>query len=297
LETGIPKNIRADVFYAEEKIDGYNLRAAKIEGKLFAFTRGGYADPFATEKIRAMPQLRKFFDEYPDYVLCGEMIGNTPFTEPTDKFDVKFLVFDIDNGNSYLPPLEKYHLLKKFDIEAVPFLGRFNKTQLPLVKKTAEYLNKGRKEGMVLKSADRSDVIKFVTPHADIEDIASSAYMLFDMPAGFFHQRVLRSAFFLDDFCFCREEYGKQLGCAFYSGMLKAINDIKAGKELTEEFEILVSDVKIFDKVKAHMGKEVAVRIIFKKSEKGQVRIRFAKVYKESTRQLGEFFRGKGIID
>ncbi len=297
LDSGINRNIRTEEFYAEEKIDGYNLRIAGIEGKIFAFTRGGYIDPFATEKARDMPNLRNFFKKYPAHVLCCEMIGNTPFTEPTKEFDVRILVFDIDYDGGYLAPAEKYDVLGKFRIEAVPFLGRFSKKQIGLLKKVAENLNKGKNEGMVIKSADRSDVVKFVTPFAAIDDIEKCSYIFFDMPCGFFYQRIIRSSIFIDEYSLNKDKYSKMLGNAFYSGFIRAVNDIKQGKTVDEQFEILVRDEKIFDVIKKHMGKEVDIKLISKKKENGKTRIRFSKTYRKTTKEIRSFLEGRGVVD
>ena len=297
LGTGISRNIKTDVFYVEEKIDGYNLRIANIDGKIFAFTRGGYLDPFATEKAREMQNLEKFFKKHPGYVLCSEMIGNTPFTEPTAEFDVKILVFDIDDDGKYLPPLEKYSILGEFEIEMVPFLGKFNKNKIELVKKLAYNLNKGRKEGMVIKSSDRNDVVKFVTPFADIDDTEKCAYSFFDMPPGFFYQRVIRSSFFIDEYSLDRDRYSKMLGNAFYSGFIRALEDVKQGKGIEGEFEVIVSDEKIFDLLKKHMIKEVDVKIISKRKQNGKTRIRFSKTYRKTAKEIRNFLNGKGVVD
>lgn len=125
LEKGIQKNMQGDSFHAEEKIDGFNLRVAKINGNLFAFSRGGFIDWFSTEKVRDMGYER-LFNDYPEAVLCGEMVGNTPYTPPTSTFDVRLFVFDIDQGDgAYLKPKEKYALLKKYNIDSVPVkIGR-----------------------------------------------------------------------------------------------------------------------------------------------------------------------------
>ncbi|MEM4360169.1 MAG: RNA ligase [Candidatus Bilamarchaeaceae archaeon] len=297
LETGITRNIRSNIFYVEEKIDGYNLRIASISGKPFAFTRGGYLDPFATEKVREMPTICAFFETYPDYVLCAEMIGNTPYTPPTEKFDIALFVFDVDNGNGYLPPLQKYSILKKFGLKPASLLGRFDKSQIAIVKKIAENLNKGKREGIVIKSADRTDVVKFVTPFADVEDIEKCAYTFFDMPGGFFYQRILRSAYFINEFKLEQRKHAELLGNAFYSGLSRAIKDVSEGRDVEEEFEIVVSDESIFDRIRAHIGKEVEVKVIFKRKERNRVRIRFSKVYKKTTKMLRMLYEGKGVID
>ncbi len=238
LGKGLERNMPQGRLYAEEKIDGFNVRIASIGGRIFAFSRGGFLDLFVTEKAREMG-LSKFFRANPDCVLCGEMIGNTPHTKPAEKYDVKLFVFDIDGGDgSYLPCEEKYSLLKKFGIQGVPTLGHFDSSDHAAIGKLALSLNKGRREGMVLKSADRSSVVKYVTPWSDIEDIERTAHILFDMPIGFYYQRVLRSAFFMNDFALGHSEYSEKLGRAFYGGLIRAIRHASEGKPIEEEFEI-----------------------------------------------------------
>ncbi|MEM3706965.1 MAG: RNA ligase [Candidatus Bilamarchaeaceae archaeon] len=297
LDKGILRNIKTDIFYVEEKIDGYNLRIAQIEGKLYAFTRGGYVDPFATEKVRGFKEIKKFLQDYPDFVLCCEMIGNTPFTEPTDNFDVRLFIFDIDDGKRYLPPLQKYDLIRKYGLDSVPFLGRFSKSDIRLLKKQAYYLNKSAKEGMVIKSADRLQVVKFVTPAADIQDIEKGAYTFFDLPDGFFMQRLLRSAFFIKDFELNQEEYASLIGNAFEKGLQKALKTVCRGGEIEEEYRILVQDPKIFNTVLSHIGKDIGVKLLSTKKDGDVFEIRFVKLYKKTTKMLRDFIEGKGQID
>jgi len=50
LENGI-KQAFNNPFYAEEKVDGYNVRIVKVQGHVFAFTRGSYVCPFSTDRL------------------------------------------------------------------------------------------------------------------------------------------------------------------------------------------------------------------------------------------------------
>lgn len=297
LEAGIRRNISADTVYAEEKIDGFNVRIALVKGRVCAFSRGGLFDMFATEKAREMG-LERFFKANPERVLCGEMIGNTPHTAPTDAYDVRLYVFDIDGGDGgYLPCEERYAALKKFGIEGVPVLGRFARDDAAGLKKLALALNKGRKEGMVIKSADRKEIVKYVTPWSDIEDIERTSHILFDMPIGFYYQRVLRSAFFVSDFGLGREEYAKKLGNAFYGALCRAIRNAAQGKGVEDEFEITFRGPEVWDDVRRRMGREVRVEEIWRKAENGRTRLRFRKIYKKSSRMLIAYANGKGITD
>lgn len=297
LENGIKRNIGGCDLFAEEKIDGFNVRIACIEGRIFAFSRGGFLDAFVTEKARGMG-FEGFFEDYPGHVLCGEMIGNTPHTPPADDFDVKLFIFDIDEGDgAYLPCKEKYRIIREYGLRGVPMLGRFRSDDYPGLKKLILGLNKSRREGMVLKSEDRSQVVKYVTPWSDIEDIERNSRLLFDMPIGFYHQRVLRSAFFMSDFGLGRDEHAQKLGRAFYGGLVKAIEGARDGREVDEEFEISIKDPAVWDDIRRHMSREVRVEELWRKSEGKEIRIRFRKVYKRTTKLLSSYAAGRGVED
>ena len=297
LEMGLKKNMKSKFVTVEEKIDGFNVRIAAIEDKVYAFSRGGFLDAFVTEKAREM-RLEKNFRENPDYVLCGEMIGNTPYTTPTKDFDVKLFVFDIDYGDgSYLPCEQKYSLIKKYGIDGVPILGKVRVDDYKALHSIAIAINKGRKEGMVLKSMDRKNTVKYVTPWADVDDIANASEKFFDMPIGFYYQRVLRSAFFIKDFALDKEEYSRRLGDAFYNGLSNALKKVDQGREIDEEFEIAIKDLRIWDDIKKHMSREVKLEELWRKNENGKTRIRFRKIYKKTTKTLTAYVGGKGITD
>ena len=299
LEAGIRHNIGSDGrLYIEEKIDGFNVRIAHIDGKVFGFSRGGFLDAFVTEKAREM-RLERFFKANPGFILCGEMIGNTPYTAPSEKFDVKLFIFDIDMGDGRLMlPKERYGLLDKFGLDYPPMLGCIDTSDFASMRKIALALNKARKEGMVMKSEDRSKVLKYVTPNSDIEDIAQSSSLFFDMPIGFFHQRVLRSAFFIKDFALDRDEYGKRIGEAFYRGLEKSIAAAGSGEAVGEEFEILIKEPAVWGDIRRHMSKEVKIEELWKREEKdGRTRIRFQKIFKRTTKLLSSYSKGKGIVD
>ncbi len=297
LENGLARNVRAPWLYAEEKIDGFNVRVASIDGKICAFSRGGFLDAFVTEKAREAG-LDGFFRDHPEKVLCAEMIGNTPYTPPEKDFDVKMFVFDIDRGDgTYLPCQERYSLLKEHGILGVPVLGRFAAGDIRGLGSLILSLNKGRREGMVLKSEDRTEAVKYVTPWSDIEDISRSSRLLFDMPIGFYYQRVLRSAFFISDFGLGRDEYAMKLGKAFYEGLEKAIKDAKGGKETDEEFEILIKNPAVWEDIRHHMSHDVRLEEISRAKENGRIRIRFRKIFKRTSKTLISYAGGRGICD
>jgi len=104
LENGVKRVFKRKPFYVEEKVDGYNVRVAQIEGRVFAFTRGGFICPFTTERIEDFVNM-EFFKDYPNLVLCGEMAGpESPYLvegPPYVKEDIKFFLFDIQEKRTY----------------------------------------------------------------------------------------------------------------------------------------------------------------------------------------------------
>jgi putative ATP-dependent DNA ligase len=307
LERGLARNIKADEVWLEEKIDGYNVRVVKEGKRVYAFSRGGFIEPFTTEKVREMPVFEQFFKSYPNHVVCGEMIGNTPYTRPTKQFDVKFLVFDFMDGMGELLPIaEKYSIIRKFGFESVPVFGKFAKTDLKGMRDVFLAANKAWKEGVVIKAPDNKQAVKYVTPASDIEDISHSAHALFDMPAGFYQQRVLRSAMALKDFGMDRKKHANALGLAFYEQLLRGLDEAAEGMGekgegfggVYDEFEILIRNPETWEGVKKHMSREIKLEEVYRREEPdGRLRIRFRKIFKETTHRLREYMSGKAIED
>lgn len=297
LEKGVQRNIKDSFVFLEEKIDGFNCRIAKVGKNIYGFSRGGFLDSFITEKARAMG-LEGFFEKHPGHVLCGEMVGNTPYTDPERKFDVKLFIFDIDRGDgSYLEPEGKYSALEHFKIQGVPRLGKFRSDDYAGMGKKARALNRAKAEGMVIKSSDRRQAVKYVTPFADINDILQTSERFLDMTMGFYYQRILRSSFFIRDFGLEQEKYSTELGKAFYKGTISAIRKVESGGEISREFEVLVRNPKIWDEIKAHQSKDIGFELLSKKKEDGGTRIRFRKIYRKTTRELASLASGKGVND
>ncbi len=300
LQKGLGRNIGpGKILYAEEKIDGFNVRIASVGGRAFAFSRGGFLDLFVTEKARESRGMARYLADNPDSVICGEMLGCTPYTRPDESGEASLFVFDIVQGDgSFLPVMERYSVVRKYRLTGVPVLGKFQSDDFPALKKTILSLNKGRKEGMVLKTADRMSAVKYVTPWSDIDDIAMGSGYFFDMPIGFFYQRILRSAFFIDDFGLDRDAYAGKLGRSFYGGLCTAIRQAAGGEQISEEFEIAIRDMRIWDDIRRHMSRDVGIELLWKRQEKdGRTRIRFRKIFKKTTKTLASFAGGKAIED
>ncbi|MDD5337003.1 MAG: RNA ligase [Candidatus ainarchaeum sp.] len=297
LEKGLARNIEGDAVFAEEKIDGYNLRAIWSGGALYALSRGGIVDAFSTEKLREIVPKKAFRERV---MLCGEMIGNTPYTKPAKNFDVKYFVFDIYDleDGEFMPQDEKRAFIKANGLESVPQLGKFSKAaDGKRLRELALNVNKARKEGIVFKSESREQVVKYVNPNADIEDVGNSIKQIFDMPTGHFNQRMLRSGIFVREYGLDQKAYGKEMGKAIYGKFCEGLRMLESEGEIYDEFEIRVKNPAVWDELKSHMGKEVKLRVVSQKQDGERTIIRFRKIYVKSTKKLREFLGGKGITD
>ena len=252
-------------------------------------------DFFATEKVSADPAVLKFFREHPRHILYMEMVGNTPYTAPTKKYDVKYYVFDIGNGKTrFLGPDERRKLCAEFGLECVPLLGKFRRSALGKLRRIAVSVDKFGGEGIVIKQHMPRRVLKYVVPSSDIRDLGENSHMIFDMPMGFMKQRVFRSAVSVAELGFNKKDYDKRLGDALHKHLYSAI---KGGGEVSEKFEVLVKKKETWKKVLEHMSSEVMIEVDSEKKERGGIRIKFRKIYKKGSRKLRRAVEGYGQTD
>ena len=60
-------------FWAEEKMDGYNVRVARVGDRVVAITRGGYLCPFTSDRLPDLLDLT-IFEQHPDLIPCAEIV-------------------------------------------------------------------------------------------------------------------------------------------------------------------------------------------------------------------------------
>lgn len=290
LEKGIERNISSPEFVAEEKIDGYNVRAAMHGGKLYCFSRGGHVDHFAMEKLGEDPALRKFFAGNPGWVLCGEMAGNTPHTPPNDFYDVRYYIFDImrEDGD-FLGPMERRKMCEECGLLPVPLVGVFRKGEIRRLKEEVRKLDRAGKEGIVMRGLGPGrEIVKYVTPTSDINDLKEASSKIFDMPAGFMKQRVFRSAVSIRELALARERYSRMIGNALYNGLSGAL----AKGAVEEKFRVRVKDISTWEKMLKGMGKEVEIREGRRRKIPEGYQIEFTKIYREGTKRIRRALEG-----
>jgi len=151
--------------FAQQKINGYNVRVAKVGKDWAAFLRGGLVD----EKTNALLKenigrnLERFFRVYPNLVLVMEVIGRNTMANYKGDKDFDYFVFDIMNLNRpektrFLNAEVVENLCKTFDLKFIGNLGLFDDLEelKKEMKKLPDYC-----EGVVLKSLDGNTILKY----------------------------------------------------------------------------------------------------------------------------------------
>ena len=240
IETGILRNFKGKVAI-EEKMDGYNVRIAYICDKIIAITRGGIICPFTTKFVRKVIP-KDFFDEYPDYVICGEVVGNeSPYMIYEGIEGLEFFAFDIMHEDKHLKVLQRRALLERFEIPQVRLFGIFKPKEA--VKKLKEEiipnLNAERREGVVIKDINMKLQAKYTTSWANMQNLEYAFAFPFDLGKEFMFRRILREGFQAVEFDEdekALEERALKLGKSILFPLVKSIRQVKNGKELFEEF-------------------------------------------------------------
>ncbi len=306
LDTGIQAQFD-HAFWAEEKIDGYNVRLFRQGDEILALTRRGYICPFTTDRLHDLLDLQ-IFDEQPELVLCAEVAGpEIPYNEGSPPFiteDVQLFIFDVmrQNQPGFLPHREKIQLLESYGLPGVPQFGGYRVTDLELLKKLVLKLDREGREGVVFKEDSfRDRRVKYVTGRINLSDIRVSEGSIQQLPPEYFMHRILRLALFI-------EEHGvaptpaiyQELGQALLSGTLDAIQQCQEQHKVYHTYRCRFRQ-------RAHA--ELLLRSLEYLLGKGQVRqhrleqegefyrLEFAKVLPRTTGLLGHVLRGGVVFD
>mgnify|MGYP005834578173 CR=1 FL=1 len=303
LTKGLSRYLKSSRFFIEEKVDGYNVRIARIKEKTIAFTRGGFICPFTTDRI---PDLidSEFFDRYPGYVLCGEVVGpgspyNTEFI-PYIKEDVVFFVFDVIKSNgTFLLPEERVITLQDFKMEQVRRWGPFDITHLKEIKEIVLHLDKEEREGIVIKTLKNEKALKYVTLSSCLRDLKVTTHLISEIPAGFYIQRIMRALFFCHEFDIpLTDSYLMEAAKALYLRPYNALKDVAEGGEIKESFDVKVRKRETAMKLLQHLNRSgIHTQLISIERVEDYYKLRFNRIYRKGTRQIRQLLKGKGFFD
>jgi len=294
-------------FWVEEKVDGYNVRIFRYKDEIYAMTRGGYVCSFTTDRLPDFIDL-KFFEDYPDLVLCMEVAGpENPYVEESPgyiKKDVMFFLFDVmkKGERRFLPYREKLNLIDKYGLPSVERFGLYSFDDDKKLKNLLKQLNEEKREGVVLKEdSDRDKRVKYITLWANLNDIKVTSLNMLGVPPDYYTNRLLRLALFMDEEGIpISNELYQELGKAFLEGILQACAMSKEEGKVYRTFRCRFrkkENALVFVKQMKHASSHV--QIIQRKLEKkgNYYVLEFDRVYLSMTGMLGHILKGGSVFD
>jgi RNA ligase, Pab1020 family len=247
LEKHFPREVAV-----EEKMNGYNVRIAPVNGKIVAFTRGGYICPYTSRKANQILDLDEFFQDHPNMVICGEMVGTlNPYVSHyyPEVGKLGFRIFDLRKKltNIPLPVLEKRELLADYQLEPVRLLGIFPVKEAPgkIMEITME-LGETDREGVVMKDPQMElEPLKYTSSQAQAAELEYALSFPFDLAQAFLFSRIIREGFQAHEFGETGEELRERamrMGEAVLYPMLKTISKVEQGELAAEDLLIAVDN-------------------------------------------------------
>ena len=262
LENGI-KLAFASPFYVEEKVDGYNVRVAKVRDQVLAFTRGGYVCPFSTDRLEDFFNTEKFFGENPDLIICGEIAGpENPYnieSPPHVTEDVNFFTFDIKikNTDQQVPVEKRYELFDKYEIPTVTRFGKYTLSDTKKLLERIKELNEKGCEGFVFKPANPAEkTLKYVTVDSCLRDIKVTSSVMIETPAEFFTHRILRTILYLLEHNFPLDKtFLEKTGEALLLPLFESAEKAVKGEMIVERFNVRFNKKQNITKLFEHFRK------------------------------------------
>jgi putative ATP-dependent DNA ligase len=315
----------------EEKLNGFNVRivrvagwgeadddgagagagppdgevAAAADGDLLAFTRGGYVCPYTTARARTRLDTDAFFDEYPDAMLCAELVGpETPYTSH-DYAEVDshaFRVFGIRDRETGepVPVADRRERCERYGFDQPHLFGTGDPAAVVAVAREAiDELDARGREGVVLKSADGSRLVKYTTEAQHHAELAYAFSVPFDRGADFVFSRVVREAFQAaerDEADERLRERAHDLGESILLPFVETIREVADGEPVGERQTVRGAPAEV-DALLDHLrGVGLTVEVLDDRREDGQRVVEFVKRSAATTDRIEHYLEG-GTLD
>ncbi len=305
LENGIRKAY-TQPFYVEEKVDGYNVRVACIQGRVLAFSRGAYVCPFSTDRIVDFLDVKKIFKENPGLIVCGEFAGpDNPYNiehPPYVKEDIRFFTFDLMylNKPDSIPVEDRYKLFGTYSMPTVRRFGKFSASDISALKKIIKELDETGCEGMVIKpiySAEK--IMKYVTLGSCLRDINVTASLMAEAASEFFTHRIIRAAMFIhENISSLKPEVYAQLGKVLLEPVYESVTKAARGEVIDERFLLRFRDENNIQKMIDHLYRcKVKFEVLSKNKEGAYWHVKFARKCYASYEILQKHLDGSAHVD
>lgn len=302
LETGIPAFFDDEAtVLVEEKLNGSNVRIVQLDEPV-AFTRSGFICPYTTARARERLPLSTYFADYPDTVLCAELIGpESPYT--TCDYEAietnAFRVFDIRNRESGdpLPVTQRRDRCEEYGFPQPRSFGHYEPTAAAGgVRDAIATLDTAGREGVVIKSTDGERMIKYTTESQHHTELAYAFSLPFDHGQDFFFSRVLRDAFQAAEFDEDRDqlrERAHDLGESILLPMVETIQDVHHGKTVGER-HVIRGEPESIDALLEHLRiQSLTLEIEADYYEDGEHVVEFVKVTDSTQDRIRQYLDGK----
>ncbi len=288
----------------EEKMNGYNIRIAKLGKNLYAFTRRGYICPYTTEKVRKKEEMVDFFRDFSNFVLCCEAVGEeSPFV-PKKIYGIReldFFVFDVREIETSNPLKidEKLRLCEEYGIKHVPFFGIYeSRNAHETVRELICRLGRDGREGVVMKDPEmKIEPLKYTTSETNAGDLSYAFRFFNEYGKDFMFSRIVREGFQSFEFAENEEEFRKRclrLGMSILRPMIESIKDVSSGEWVSEKIKLRFDDIEVLELFLRHlrkMGVDFRVRSIVKR-EKGAV-LYFERIMRSTTDKIKAHLEGQ----
>ena len=305
LENGVRKAY-TQPFYVEEKVDGYNIRVARIQGRVLAFSRGAYVCPFSTDRIVDFLDAKKIFDENPGLIVCGEFAGpDNPYNiehPPYVKEDVRFFAFDLMRLNKPQSVFveERYKLFDAYGMPTVRRFGQFSVHTIPALKKVIEELDGAGCEGMVMKPIHPGEsALKYVTLGSCMRDINVTAPLMAETMSEFYTHRIIRAAMFIHEQNRpLRPEIFTRLGESLLKPVYESVARAARGEVIDEKYLLRFREEESIQRMIDHLHRcKVKFELLSKSKEGAYWHVRFARKCYASYEIFQKHLEGASHVD
>lgn len=305
LENGVRKAY-TQPFYVEEKVDGYNVRVARIHDRVLVFSRGAYVCPFSTDRIEDFLEVKKIFDDIPGLIVCGEFAGpENPYNiayPPYVKEDVRFFAFDLMliNQSHAIPVNERYKIFDRYCIPMVKRFGQFSASDVSGLKKIVKEVDEAGGEGVVMKPTHPAEkILKYVTLGSCLRDINVTAPLMTEMASEFFIHRIIRAAMFIhEQMHVLQPEVFPQLGEALLKPVYESVVKAARNEVIEEKFLLRFREERNIQRMIEHLHRcKVKFEVLSKNYLGNYWHVKFARKCYASYEILQKHLQGAPHVD